>query len=180
MKEMKMKKVLTAGLALAAAVAFGEPVVTNSSELTSLTFDARTIVNEIRILNGVDELLAFAYFDLTGLDLPPDPVDLLRTAFGETVEITVAANGDPTVKMTEDLTGPVSVPSEVGAFTLDVNGNTLSGTNGVDGTASTPGTDGYASLSKCFVIHGEELFGLNVKDSKAKVNIELVPVAELE
>lgn len=149
-----------------------------ASELTSLTFDARTIVNEIRILNGVDELLAFAYFDLTGLDLPPDPVDLLRTAFGETVEITVAANGDPTVTMTTDLTGPVAVPSEVGAFTLDVNGITLSGTNGVNGTTLTPA--GYASLSKSFVIHGEELFGLNVKDSKAKVNIELVPVAELE
>ena len=66
MKEMKMKKVLTAGLTLAAAVAFGEPVVTNSSELTSLTFDARTIVNEIRILNGVDELLAFAYNNVPG------------------------------------------------------------------------------------------------------------------
>ena len=43
MKEMKMKKGLTAALAFAAAVAFGEPVVTSSSELTEQALDTRVI-----------------------------------------------------------------------------------------------------------------------------------------
>ena len=39
---------------------------------------------------------------------------------------------------------------------------------------------GYASLSKSFVIHGEALFGPGVRDNKAKVFVELVPVPPAE
>ena len=36
------------------------------------------------------------------------------------------------------------------------------------------------SLSKTYVIHGEALFGANVKDNKAKVRVELVPIHPAE
>ena len=39
---------------------------------------------------------------------------------------------------------------------------------------------GYASLPKTYVIHGEALFGANVRDNKAKVRIELVPIPPAE
>ena len=56
-------------------------------------------------------------------------------------------------------------------FRVTVNGVEKCVTNAVPTLDS-----GYASLSKSFVIRGEELFGPDVKDEKAKVRIELVPI----
>ena len=39
---------------------------------------------------------------------------------------------------------------------------------------------GYMSISKTYAIPGEALFGANVKDNKAKVRIELVPIPPVE
>ena len=60
-------------------------------------------------------------------------------------------------------------------FHVTVNGVEKSVTNDVQ-TLDV----GYASLSTSFVIHGEALFGAGVRDNKAKVYVELVPVPPAE
>ena len=67
----------------------------------------------------------------------------LTNVFGANATVTpvLAANPESegaftyVVKLANDLTGPVVLPDNLGPVTLDLNGHTVSGTNGVDGVA---------------------------------------------
>ena len=87
-----------------------------------------------------------AYFDLTGLELP-DSLELLRKAFGETVEIGYAETGDPNVKLTRDVMGPITLCEGIGAFTLDLGGRMISGTRGADGADGEAGCRGGPAIA---------------------------------
>ena len=91
MKEMKMKKGLTAALAFAAAVAFGEPVVTSSSELTEQALDTR-VIEGARTISSVDEILPFALADEGTIVVTAD-------GYPQTAE-TLADRGDGTALWT--------------------------------------------------------------------------------
>ena len=77
--------------------------------------------------------------------------DELIAAFGSGASVSVYADEQGAVTNSKvTVTGAVSVPvflsGTLGPVTLDLNGHTVSGTNGVNGTSSTAGTNGGAAV----------------------------------
>ena len=76
----------------------------------------------------------------------------LEEAFGGDVEVTPQkdAEGNVTnylVTVTDNITGPVTLPDGVGAVTVDLGGHSILGADGEAGDATTPGGDGGPAIT---------------------------------
>ena len=71
-------------------------------------------------------------------DLGEEPTDdeieaILKEAFPEPHEVTQDEDGSFRITLMADMTGPVEIPDNLGALTLDMNGFAITGVNGVNG-----------------------------------------------
>ena len=63
------------------------------------------------------------------------------------VIVTVDDESKFVLTLTGDITGGLPLPSDLGAITIDLNGWTIRGTNGVNGTTTTAGGNGGAAIT---------------------------------
>ena len=86
-----------------------------------------------------------------GTDLKSDEQKALEEAFEPNAVVTPVTDDDGNVTnynvtVTNDITGPVVVNEPATNFVIDVNGHKIAGTNGVDGTSATAGTEGGPAI----------------------------------
>lgn len=83
-----------------------------------------------------------AYFDLSDLELPPDPVERLAAIFGDKATVEMAPDGTVEVTLTDDLEEPLELPDDLGKVRINLNDHDLVGTDG-----DTESPDGTAAIT---------------------------------